>query len=81
MASDYAQDIASKIIDVIDDYIEIPSDGRDVKIRAALEQLIDNAGLEAASANMDPTKTYAIKLAALKQKIITGITNVMDQVK
>jgi len=80
MATKYANDTATKIIDIIDDFIQIPLDGRIDKIKERLSEFIDNEGLFQADAKLNPEDAYLKKIDGIKDRIVDGINKLILEI-
>ena len=61
MPTKYANDTALKIIDIVDDFVEIPLDGRIAKLTEKIADFIDGESLEQADVKIDPKEAYLSK--------------------
>lgn len=78
MPTPYANTIATKIMDIVDDHIEIPKDGRDVKMHEQLAGFIDGENLAQADSKVNPADAYSIKIADIKTYISDGIATLLS---
>lgn len=78
MPTSYAQATAIKIIDIVDDHVDIPLYGRIAKITDALAVFIDNENLSQADAKVNPADAYSIKINDIKTYITDGINTLLQ---